>query len=150
IAGINNSTGGSTSLNNYTNQIATVDKDLVGQEYTLSVSINADSDEYVYVYIDWNQNGTLNDPGETYALVDGTSSNGPFSTTVTVPDEAVLGSTRMRVYVNYDGVPNPCTSPEFGEIEDYTVNVLGTPPACPAPTGLTANVTATTADLGWT
>ncbi|MGE4347401.1 MAG: GEVED domain-containing protein [Flavobacteriaceae bacterium] len=150
FAGISNSTGGSIGLNDYTAQIATVDKDLAGQEYTLSVSIEADSDEYVYVFIDWNQNGVLNDPGETYALANGTSSNGPFSTTVTVPAEAVLGSTMMRVYVNYDGVPTPCTSPEFGEIEDYTVTVLGTPPSCPAPTGLTADVTATSADLGWT
>src|SRR5690606_26103978 len=45
--------------------------------------------------------------------------------------------------------PNPCTSPSFGEIEDYTVTVLGTPPACPAPTSLTAEVTANSATLGW-
>src|SRR5690554_3680693 len=108
FAGISNSTGGSTGLNNYTAQIATVDKDLAGQEYTLSVSIEADSDEYVYVFIDWNQNGILNDSGEVYVLASGTSANGPFTTQVTVPAEAVLGSTRMRVYVNYGVAPNPC------------------------------------------
>src|SRR5690606_16090035 len=151
LAGINNTTGGSTGLNNYTSQIATVDKDLIGQEYTLSVSIEADSNEYVYVFIDWNQNGILNDSGEVYVLASGTSANGPFTTQVTVPAEAVLGSTRIRVILNYGGTPTPCTSPSFGEIEDYTVTVLGTPPACPAPAWLSAtNLTYSSADLGWT
>src|SRR5690606_15359232 len=135
--------------NNYTSQIATVDKDLIGEEYTLSVSIEADSNDYVYVFIDWNQNGILNDSGEVYVLASGTSENGPFTTQVTVPAEAILGNTRMRVLLNWGSAPNPCTSPSYGEIEDYTVTVLGTPPACPAPTALTAEVTANSATLGW-
>src|SRR5690606_12526691 len=150
FAGINNTTGGNTGLNNYTGQTATVDKDLAGQEYTLSVSIEADSNEYLTVFIDWNQNGTLNDPGETYVLASATSGSGPFTIQVTVPAEAVLGSTRMRVILNYGGTPTPCTSPEYGEIEDYTVIVLGTPPACPAPTAFqVTGVTPATASLSW-
>src|SRR5690606_10315724 len=73
FAGINNTTGGNMGLNNYTSQTATVYKDLLGEEYTLSVSISPDSDEYLTVFIDWNQNGTLNDPGETYVLASGKS-----------------------------------------------------------------------------
>src|SRR5690606_1641552 len=150
FAGINNTTGGNAGLNNYTSQTATVYKDLIGEEYPLSVSIEADSNEYVYVFIDWNQNGVLNDSGEVYVLASGTSANGPFTTQVTVPAEAILGNTRMRVLLNWGSAPNPCTSPSFGEIEDYTVTVLGTPPACPAPSALTAEVTANSATLGWT
>src|SRR5690606_3212192 len=151
LAGINNTTEGNTGLNNYTSQTATVDKDLIGEEYTLSVSIEADSNEYVYVFIDWNQNGVLNDSGEVYVLASGTSANGPFTTQVTVPAEAVLGSTRMRVILNWNSAPTPCTSPSFGEIEDYTVTVLGTPPTCFPPTDLTAVPTSLTgADISWT
>ena len=83
------------------------------------------------VFIDWNQNGILDDEGEVY-LIDqvlfnstGADGNQIFGE-IKVPEDAVLGNTRMRVKKHYHVVvTDPCgldNSP-FGQAEDYTINV---------------------------
>ena len=62
-------------------------------------------------------------------------SRGPVAATtlttgITVPAGATLGSTRMRVIERYSTCPGPCDAMSYGEVEDYTVNVLA-PPAPP-------------------
>lgn len=59
-----------------------------------------------YVFIDWNQNGILNDPGEVYIipeyLVNSTGVDGKqVFGTIDVPVDANLGNTRMRVKKTY-------------------------------------------------
>jgi hypothetical protein len=101
-------------------------------EITVHVNTNG---AYFYVnkvWIDWNQNCSFNDEGEEYDLgtannvVDVATSNSPLS--ITVPADAALGTTRMRVGMkNTDNVNNdfgPCETGFWGQIEDYTVNVL--------------------------
>ena len=86
--------------------------------------------EYVKVYIDWNQNGSFADAGETVA-------SGSVSTTVaqtvafTVPATARTGATRMRVVMSDNAATTSCGSYSYGETEDYTVNVT---PGTIAPT----------------
>jgi hypothetical protein len=42
----------------------------------------------------------------------------------TVPTTATLGSTRMRVIMRYNATPTtPCGTFDFGQVEDYTVNI---------------------------
>ncbi|MCZ2222645.1 MAG: fibronectin type III domain-containing protein, partial [Chitinophagales bacterium] len=132
----------------YTWKVANVNR---GLTYTLKVTIHADVNEYVYAFIDWNQNGILNDPGETYTVVSNTSSNGPFSIDITVPVTASLGNTRMRVINAFDlATPSPClNNPYNGEAEDYTVNV-GVQLSCLPPSNLNNSlVTPTTAKITW-
>ncbi len=83
------------------------------------------------VYIDWNQNFDFSDDGEFYSLdtlmSDG-SAPAEVSTNITVPADAKLGATRMRVIMQYDlggQVISPCDASLFfyGQVEDYTVNV---------------------------
>jgi len=74
------------------------------------------------VWIDWNQDLDFDDPGEVF-----TSTSGDwitFTGTVTVDPAALLGPTRMRVRLNYTALPEPCGSPSWGEVHDYTVNVM--------------------------
>src|SRR5690606_26165233 len=87
-----------------------------------------DANEYLYVFIDWNQNGVLNDAGEVYELLNnGTEVDQTFTIDIVVPNNAVNGETRMRVFAAYNTPnTNPCASIEYGEVEDYTVNVEGT------------------------
>ena len=51
-----------------------------------------------------------------------------ISATVNVPADAVLGTTRMRVVKNYNSSPtDPCDQYNFGQAEDYSVDVtIGT------------------------
>ncbi len=82
------------------------------------------------VFIDWNQNGILNDAGEVYQITQ-TISNSTGTDNIqavqslAVPSDAVLGNTRMRVKKIF-GTTNyldPCANASFGQLEDYTLNV---------------------------
>ncbi len=86
------------------------------------------------VYIDWNQNGVLNDSGEVYFETPELTINGstglpavaPVTGDILVPATALLGNTRMRIKKIFGGVSAgslPCTGAAFGEIHDYNVTV---------------------------
>lgn len=122
-AGINNTSGGMTGgpVNYTTGTPANV---TMGVANNLSVTILADMDEYVYAFIDWNQNGILNDAGEVYVVATAVATSGPHVVSITPPLTATVGSTRMRVMLDWaNSTPNPCISSSFGEAEDYTVIV---------------------------
>lgn len=122
FAGINNNSEGNVGGPvNYTDQVALVAQ---GSTHDLSASILADANDYVYAFIDWNHNGILNDAGEVYILANATNSTGPFTLPITVPLNAALGNTRMRIMVIYNAdTPDPCANATYGEAEDYTVDV---------------------------
>ena len=100
------------------------------------------------VFIDWNNNGSFADSGETYFntspfLYGFTAPNNTLNGTITVPSSALLDTNvRMRIKYNYVGTTNPTSLPAFmtdpcadlgnGQAEDYTVVVKAptTPPAC--------------------
>ena len=78
------------------------------------------------VYIDYNKDGDFTDAGESVysrARTTATSVSGSF----TVPAATALGSTRMRVIMRYNTTPTtPCGTFDFGQVEDYTVNITST------------------------
>ena len=76
------------------------------------------------VYIDYNQNGVFTDAGETVFTRAATTATS-VSGTITIPATAALGSTRMRVIMRYNATPTtPCGSFTYGQVEDYTVNIV--------------------------
>ncbi len=82
------------------------------------------------VFIDWNQNGVLNDAGEVYevtqTLVNSTGEDGKESVhSIAVPADALEGDTRMRVKKIFgtSNYLNPCLGASFGQAEDYTITV---------------------------
>jgi len=101
----------------------------VGNSYDLNVWLNTDGNFTIYskVWIDWNQDYDFEDAGEEYDL--GTAVNTPNGPTtfspvnVTVPINAQLGKTTMRVSARYNTAPDACGSGYDGEVEDYTVIV---------------------------
>ena len=76
--------------------------------------------EYFRVWIDFNHDFDFDDPGEMVLEANGTS---PVSANVTIPQTAVQGATRMRVSMQRGQFPAPCGNFQFGEVEDYTVNI---------------------------
>jgi chitodextrinase len=75
------------------------------------------------VYIDYNRDGDFTDAGESVYSRSRTTAT-PVSGSFTVPTTATLGSTRMRVIMRYNATPTtPCGTFDFGQVEDYTVNI---------------------------
>jgi GEVED domain/Secretion system C-terminal sorting domain len=78
----------------------------------------------VYIWCDWNRNGTLTDAGE--AVFASAAGVGPFTTNITPPAGTTVGPVRMRIRLTDSGSgPNttPCGNSTYGEVEDYTLNV---------------------------
>jgi hypothetical protein len=93
-----------------------------GSTHSLTVTFQSGSDtEYVRAWFDWNGDLDFEDAGEAYNVGYGISWT--VSTDVTVPVDAVLGPTRMRVTERYYRYPDPCEDSWYGESEDYTVVV---------------------------
>ena len=90
---------------------------------------NGQWDEHVRAWIDWNRDCAF-ESSESYYLGEGVDAT--LSRSVTVPADALLGCTRMRVVDNYDtDAREPCPDLLYGEVEDYTVCVTdGTVGAC--------------------
>ncbi len=136
FGGINNTTGATAA--GYANYVGLVSCGNVslGVASQLKVTINADFNDYVYAWIDWNQDGDFTDLNEQYVIANSVNTNGPHTINITPPAGASLGSTRMRVMVDYaNNKPDPCRYANFGEAEDYCINVIG---ACSQPTSATA------------
>ncbi|MBL4651238.1 MAG: hypothetical protein JKY53_00025, partial [Flavobacteriales bacterium] len=106
-----------------------------GTGYQLSIDIEAlgGQDAFHAVYIDYNDNGTLDDTDETVmsgTLVSGSGAT-TFTTTVTIPVGATTGKLlRMRVINDQASLSGPCDNLFTGEAEDYSVLVSS---PCSAP-----------------
>ncbi len=157
---ISNVSFGTLSNNTGTNQYAaphyayyntiTAPSVAKGSTYALSVSHSAGASiHFLAVYIDFNKNNSFADPGERVLqqTINGAVTN-PATANVVIPASAVTGTTRMRVMVfeddDYTWVAgnlnaSPCTTDatgtfDWGETEDYNINITGGGPAIPLPT----------------
>jgi len=133
-------------------ETATIANVALDETYTLTLTGNTYGpfDANIVAFIDWNQNDILDDEGEVYELGLLSNTDGADGVSValdiTVPTDAVLGETRIRITKTYtdDGtdinppstaVVDPCgivfnpfgqeTEPGYGQALDFTLN-LGT------------------------
>lgn len=87
-------------------------------------------DEHYDIWIDLNQDGDFTDDGEllfSQSVVGGANGSNPAPVlgSILIPSNALNGETRMRVSMRRDNkTGNPCETTGFGEVEDYTVNIL--------------------------
>lgn len=100
-----------------------------GQTNTLTVK--ASRAGILNAWIDWNQDGDWNDPGEQIALNVNLAA-GNNTLTVAVPNTAPHGATYARFRFSTAANLGPTGGPAInGEVEDYKVNiVLPAPVAC--------------------
>ncbi len=130
-AGIDHSSGDDAGYADYTAQSATV---VPGGNETLTVTVMLGDPEYpasVVAWIDWNQNYSFDDDGETYVIGTDLGALGlnTASAVIDVPATAAGGSTRMRIVMNaLNGEtppPNGGSGTFWGDAEDYTILVAG-------------------------
>ncbi len=124
----------STDNANYTDYTDLSTLTLVaGNSYPVSLTPGfpgGSHNEYFKIWIDYNANGTFDEPIEL-AYDAGSGSQNTVTGTITVPAAAALtpGSTRMRVGMAYVGIfgagapPTSCGTYGYGEVEDYCVNL---------------------------
>jgi hypothetical protein len=121
--------------NNYTN--TGLSTTLVkGTTYPITINFTIDPlicpDMNLRVWIDLNQDGQLDDIGETLLSADHRLPTS-YSGTIVIPTTAMTGTTRMRITAKMSALgghslPTPCDIPAdpigyHGEMEDYTVNI---------------------------
>ena len=121
---INNSSTGTAGYEDFTAVSTNVTR---GTAYTLSITPTWSSTKYkeaYAVYIDYNGNGLFTDSGEKVWTKAGSTTT-PVTGSITIPSTATLGATRMRVMLKYSTAPtSPCETYTYGQVEDYTVNIM--------------------------
>jgi hypothetical protein len=100
----------------------------IGLNHTIQItSGNGPGNHVAGVWIDFNQNGVLNDAGEYFEINNAIAANTTVTQTFQVPTTALLGNTRMRIrYISTSSMlsSHACNiTATFGETEDYTVNI---------------------------
>ncbi|OGU61043.1 MAG: hypothetical protein A2X64_10390 [Ignavibacteria bacterium GWF2_33_9] len=120
---IDNTTGWGSSVQNYTSQSTDVVA-TIGTTMKIT-NLNAYYADLVYAYIDMNHNCTY-DANEAFSITS-SDDGATFSGTITVPTTALPGSTTMRIrLVDVSSYPYSfiiCGSVDWGETEEYSVNI---------------------------
>ena len=126
-----NNTSGCNQYSNFTSQTTTLVR---GQQYTVSVGtaiVGSQNVAYlnnqIAVWIDFNNDQTFTLSERVGLTTVAQNTAFPVQYTFTVPQGASLGNVRMRVRLNYqpdDGNIDPCTTFQWGETEDYTINIV--------------------------
>ncbi len=137
LGAISNFTGAGSDWNDYTDLIAAVNPGLV---YNLLLHNTPSYSETYAAWIDWNQDEIFN-ADERLNLEDIGLSPGETGTiSFTVPFSAMTGITRMRIVCSYypGGLLEPCFDETYnwGEVEDYSINVLNAGPKDLGVTGI--------------
>ena len=140
FAGINRTSlatvGGTPALENYIADVANV---TTANSYNITLKGNTDGTTFTnnfVVFFDWNHDGDMNDANEIYpagSIMGSTGVDGIQAVTaIAIPEGALAGPTRMRVKKLYSAdsgvITNPCTGGQYGQSEDYTVNVTACTP----------------------
>ncbi len=135
FAGLDNTSAGIAGYEDFTSVAAAA---MQGQTYPLDIVVdNGFPEDQALVWIDFDQSDSF-EPAEL--VFTSAIGEGPYSGSIAIPADATLGQTRMRIRLHdthdgtdYQNTPNatPCDTSTFGQVEDYTVNILGQvdPPA---------------------
>lgn len=137
VGNINRSSGDIENYpsNSYVNTGLTFNA-IAGSTYSVSITHTIDGsicpDMNLRVWIDYNHDYQLNDPGETVISVDH-HLPGTYTGSFTIPATVTTGITRMRITAKMSNLgghslPDPCDIPPdplgyHGEIEDYDISI---------------------------
>jgi hypothetical protein len=130
---INNNSG--QDPNGYGDYTSVSTNIFAGDAYNISINGNY-YDEYFSVWIDYDKDGVFASSEQVVASAYG---YGSYSTSIIIPSTVSPGITRMRVLVSYlySQSNSACGGGiTYGEVEDYSVNII---PAIPSYCAITNN-----------
>ncbi|ACU06792.1 hypothetical protein FIC_00325 [Flavobacteriaceae bacterium 3519-10] len=122
----------STSTAGYENFTAiNTDASVGSHPFSIAIS-DVDASDQILIWIDLDQNNTFDNSELVHqgSILDG--SNSTVSGTITIPSSATQGSTRLRIRLHYTSSPGSnntsCGDSSYGQVEDYTINILPSSP----------------------
>jgi hypothetical protein len=132
VAGINNPSYVYDGYANYTYIQTDMEREA---SYPITVDNGQDFDgDYCYVWVDWNHDGLFSNTigtisgGERYVMTGLGGGTAQFTGSIMPPTVALDGLAKMRVTLVYDATTPAAadcsTALNYGETEDYTINVL--------------------------
>ena len=152
FAGINNNSTATAGYENFTTVSGNI---FAGATLPISITLSGPfSSDQAFVWVDLNNNGAFTDAGEL--LFTSVIGSGPYTGNITIPGTAIAGSKRMRVRMHdsQGTTPNstPCGDSDYGQVEDYTLNVNINAPCAgtPAPGSTIASLTSVCAGTPFT
>lgn len=127
VGDIDNLTGAEVDgYGDYTNISTDLER---GEEYSIDLIPGfpeLEYNEYFIVWLDYDQNGFFIPSEKIFESEDAIPE--PQEGTFIIPEDAPIGSTRLRISMSYAGFffsPQfPCDELEYGEIEDYCINII--------------------------
>lgn len=156
IGNFKSTVGTSSGYTNNTN--ITIDL-IKGESYLISLKPSWGTDigfsAGYTAWIDYNGDKIFNNADEAvWAAYDGDHTS-PILGIFKVSENAIIGTTRLRVAMQFAYMPPSCGIYDYGEVEDYTVNIIEgaikDPLAPLVPINLTASdITETQIHLSWT
>ncbi len=121
FGGMKNKTKSDAGYGDFTNKVANVERGTTNKIVFSAAFRTLSYLEHWAIWIDFNQDGTF---GDDEKVVTGSSSKDKnLKRNITIPADAKLGRTRMRVSMKSDAPQTACEKFDFGEVEDYTVNI---------------------------
>ncbi len=126
-----------------------------GVTYPLTLTFGTHTIQWYGVWIDFDQDGTFNSTTEYFGAPAAAGASTPVTVQILVPANAALGLTRMRVRGGDDlalSATQACgaTNDDYGESEDYLINILPVPSCLPPTNLLAGTTTSSTATFSWT
>lgn len=115
------------SANGYANYTAiTIARQIPAGGINININLNGSLGQFIYAYVDWNNDGDFIDAGETVYNT-GTTATGDTSFGFVVPGAQAAGNYRMRIRTRSFGdssTIDSCTQGyTTGETEDYTIAI---------------------------
>lgn len=120
---------GYVNYTDFTNSNVPVPVLTFGASYSFTVNVlqcdNGNWTNSGKVFIDWNQDFDFADAGEEFLIYGSVAGAHSKTISITIPTNALVGPTRMRVSVFETSAANigPCSQLTWGEVEDYKVFV---------------------------
>jgi uncharacterized membrane protein len=96
-----------------------------GGSFTVSVDFEDDGydDHYGNIFVDWDQNQDWSTATETQIFESVNDDTVTYSATVNVPSDAPTGQTLARLRLSWGSFYGPKATDEYGEVEDFTIEV---------------------------